>query len=93
MSHDQEPWLEYAAVRFGYGRVTVNSGYSLLFEMVGEGECRARPACVSLGRWAPAVHAVPTSFGGAMAASTARARALPVPPAACLLRGHWCLDL
>lgn len=36
VSHDQEPWLEYAAVRFGYGRVTVNSGDSLLFEMVGE---------------------------------------------------------
>ncbi|KAL4448559.1 hypothetical protein ABPG75_005778 [Micractinium tetrahymenae] len=36
VSHDQEPWLEYAAVRFGYGRVTVSSGRSLLFEMVGE---------------------------------------------------------
>lgn len=44
VSHDQEPWLEYAAVRYGYGRVTVNSGASLLFEMVGEGEGRRPPA-------------------------------------------------
>ena len=38
VSHAQEEWLEYAAVRYGYGRVTVNSGFSLLFEMVGDGE-------------------------------------------------------
>ena len=38
ISHAQEVWLEFAAVRFGYGRVTVDSGFSLLFELVGEGE-------------------------------------------------------
>lgn len=38
VTHDQEDWLEVAAVRFGYGRITVDSGYSLLFELVGDGE-------------------------------------------------------
>ncbi|PSC73373.1 inactive purple acid phosphatase 2 [Micractinium conductrix] len=36
ISYAQEVWLEYAAVRFGYGRITVNSGFSLLFELVGD---------------------------------------------------------
>lgn len=38
VEHGQEDWLEVAAVRFGYGRVTVDSGYSLLFELVGDCE-------------------------------------------------------
>lgn len=38
VTHNQEDWLEVAAVRFGYGRITVDSGYSLLFELVGDGE-------------------------------------------------------
>lgn len=35
--HDQERWLEYAAVRFGYGRVAVDGAASLTFELVSDG--------------------------------------------------------
>ena len=34
MSHDQEDWLVYTRVDWGYGRVTVHDGYSLTFEFV-----------------------------------------------------------
>ena len=34
MSHDQEDWLAYTRVDWGYGRVTVHDGYSLTFEFV-----------------------------------------------------------
>jgi len=34
VSHDQEDWLEYTRVDWGYGRVTVHDGYSLTFEFV-----------------------------------------------------------
>jgi len=34
VSHDQEDWLEYTRIDWGYGRVTVHDGYSLTFEFV-----------------------------------------------------------
>ena len=34
VSHDQEDWLAYTRVDWGYGRVTVHDGYSLTFEFV-----------------------------------------------------------
>ena len=34
MSHDQEDWLAYTRIDWGYGRVTVHDGYSLTFEFV-----------------------------------------------------------
>ena len=39
MSHDQEDWLEYTRVAWGYGRVTVHDGYSLTFEFVLSKAC------------------------------------------------------
>ena len=42
VEHDQPEWLEAADVRYGYGRVTVEGGDSLLFEYVSsEGEAGA----------------------------------------------------
>ncbi len=47
VSHDQEDWLAYTRVDWGYGRVTVHDGYSLTFEFVLS-KVRYR---VILGRW------------------------------------------
>jgi Iron/zinc purple acid phosphatase-like protein C len=34
VNHDQPAWLAATAAKFGYGRVTVDDGYSLTFEFV-----------------------------------------------------------
>lgn len=34
VNHDQPAWLATTAAKFGYGRVTVDDGYSLTFEFV-----------------------------------------------------------
>jgi hypothetical protein len=49
LEHDQPAWLEVAEVQWGYGRVTVNSGDSLLFEFVlSKGECGRTCVCINV---------------------------------------------
>ena len=85
ISHAQEVWLEFAAVRFGYGRVTVDSGFSLLFELVGEGECRERGVRASSQRGVarkPARAAAPARHPAAAAAAGAALMVLGALPGA-----------
>ncbi|KAK9829258.1 hypothetical protein WJX72_004835 [[Myrmecia] bisecta] len=42
VEHDQSSWLEYAEAEYGYGRVTVHDGNSLLFEFVGSEDGNTR---------------------------------------------------
>mgnify|MGYP001810249681 CR=1 FL=1 len=78
ISYAQEVWLEYAAVRFGYGRITVNSGFSLLFELVGDGEPAAAAAATAAAGGGAATAA---AAAAAAAAGGQRSRAPPLMPA------------
>ena len=65
VSHDQEDWLAYTRVDWGYGRVTVHDGYSLTFEFVLSKVRAVHSFCRT--RWLPLV-----SFTNAVVYSYAR---------------------